>query len=456
MSAVPDILERIGFDEGIRGAFADLDASGEACLTGLACSAKAVALARLHRDSARPLLVVVPGQEEAEALLGDLEVCLGEERIFFFAETEVVPYDRRSPHVGLLGERIPTLVALSRAEPIVAVTTARAIAGRLPRPAEFERFLLPLRVGSAIPLEELREALLARGFRPERLVEEIGSFAVRGGLVDLYPFGSRNPVRVELFGDEIESIRTFDAATQRTVDELRTIDVLPQRELLLTSDVVTAARERGDLPFDEGADPFVEGIESWLPRFHPETATLLDYFGREGVVVLDEPSRLAEEADGQLAQARSQHDDLRARGHRVPDPDELFAGSAELGAGLSGRRTLRLALFAGESVRAAFRPEPLPEDVAPARRIRVTSQETFHGNFAVLRERLRATLDAGNAIYVLCDNHGQQSRLEEMLDDLAEAIRLDVAPLRNGFSLPDHALVVLTDHEMFARSARRY
>jgi transcription-repair coupling factor (superfamily II helicase) len=453
---VQDILERVSSDREVGLAFEDLRAGGEACLVGLSCSAKAMALARLHRDEARSLLVVVPDQEEAEALLGDLEVCLGEERIFFFAETEVIPYDRRSPHVGLIGERIPTLAALARSQPVVAVTTARAIAGKLPPPAEFERARLSLRVGQELPLEELREALVARGFRPERIVEEIGTFAVRGGLVDFYPFGSRNPVRVEFFGDEIESIRTFDAGSQRTVDEVREIDALPQRELMLTPEIVAAARGRGDLPFEEGKDPFVDGIEVFLPRFYPGTACLLDYLGRDGVIVLDEPARLADQADEQRAKAQEEHDELRSRGHRVPGPGELFLGSDELAAAFAGRATLRLALFGGDTVRAALRTEPLPEDASPTRKIRVNSQETFRGNFAVLRERLRAILDAGNTIFLLCDNQGQQSRLEEMLEDLADRIQLAVAPLRNGFSLPDHDLVVLTDHEMFARSGRRY
>ena len=131
MSAIESIARAVAADAAVQGAFGELQERGEATLTGLACSAKAMALAALHRETERPLLVVLADQEEAEALLGDLEVCLGEERIFFFAETEVIPYDRRSPHVGLIGERIPTLAALARSQPVVAVTTARAIAANV-------------------------------------------------------------------------------------------------------------------------------------------------------------------------------------------------------------------------------------------------------------------------------------------------------------------------------------
>ncbi|MBZ0269397.1 transcription-repair coupling factor, partial [bacterium] len=109
----------------------------------------------------------------------------------------------------------------------------------------------------------------------------------------------------------------------------------------------------------------------------------------------------------------------------------------------------------GESAWSALRPEGAPPPDTPYR-VHVTSQETFRGNFAVLRERLRDLVEQGNRVHLLCDNAGQLSRLEEMLEDLATRIDLAIAPLRNGFSMPSRALVVLTDHELFARTARRY
>jgi transcription-repair coupling factor (superfamily II helicase) len=453
VNPIEAIRDGVVADPAIVGVLEDLRAERPARLTGLACSAKAMALAEVHRATGRPLLAIVPSQEEAESLLGDLETCLGEERIFFFAETEVIPYDRRSPHVGLLGERIPALAALLGGESVVVVATARACAGRIPSPDTFRSFPLRLEVGGEIDRDELVTRLLAMGFRRERLVEEIGSLAVRGGLVDLYPFGGRFPIRVELFGDEIESIRRFDPATQRTVDSIPGAVVLPQREMLLTREVVAAARERGDLPFEPGADPFPDGIEAWLPRFHPETASVLDAFPEKGIVVLDEPVRIEERVEETVAAARAAYGELAGRGHDVPTPEELFLDPDDVAASLRGRTTLRLALFEGESAVTALGGRP---PSGGHRRVRVTSQETFRGSFVVLRERLRGLVDEGNVVHLLCDNEGQRSRLEEMLDDLADSLQLAVAPLRNGFAMPERRLVVLTDHELFARTARRY
>ncbi|HMB70681.1 MAG TPA: transcription-repair coupling factor [bacterium] len=455
MNRVDGLVEIVASEAGIRAAFDDLASGDESYLAGLACSAKAMALAALHRESGRALLVVVPEQEDAEALLGDLEVCLGEERVFFFPETEVIPYDQRSPHVGLMGERIPALAALADRAPSVVVTTARAAAGRVPKPADFAAARLSLNVGDEIALDALAESLVARGFRSERLVEEVGSFAVRGGIVDLYPFGRDHPVRVELFGDEIESIRSFDPATQRTLEEIRAVDVLPQRELLLTDGVVAAARARGDLPFDEGKNPFVEGVETWLPRFHAGPVPLFEHFDRCGVVVLDEPGRLQERIDQNAEAARDAYQERKARGHDLPAPEELFLTTSAAADALAGRPTLRLSLFPGDADRAALRPEAAPTQ-GSGHRVRVSSQETFRGSFAVLRERLGETLREGNSVVLLCDNQGQLTRLQEMLEGLADRITLDVAPLRNGFALPDRKLVVLTDHELFARTGRRY
>jgi transcription-repair coupling factor (superfamily II helicase) len=457
VTSLERILAAVESDAGVRGAFADLAAGGDAALVGLACSAKAMALAALHRDGARPVLVVVPTQEEAEALLGDLEVCLGEERVRFFPETEVMPYDHRSPHVGLLGERIAALAALADGERGVTITTAVALAGRVPGPADLARARFTLSVGEAIELPEIAARLVARGFRAERLVEEIGSFAVRGGLVDFYPFGAQHPVRVELAGDEVESIRRFDPASQRTVEQVRSVDVLPQRELLLDEETIGAARARGDLPFDEDADPFVDGVEFWLPWFHPSAATILDHLAASGAIVLDEPGRIEARIEENWTQANAAWAELTARGRRPPAPAELFLDPRAAAKAAAGRPTLRLSLFAGDSDRRAL-SEAAPRDGRPSepRRIRVASQETFRGSFAVLRERLRETLDTGSRVHLLCDNHGQANRLREMLEDLAERILIEVAPLRSGFSLPDHGLVVLTDHELFARTGRRY
>ncbi|HMB68226.1 MAG TPA: DEAD/DEAH box helicase, partial [bacterium] len=230
---------------------------------------------------------------------------------------------------------------------------------------------------------------------------------------------------------------------------------LPQRELLLTPDVIRLARERGDLPFEEGADPFVDGVEAWRPLFHPGATSLLEHFPADGLVVLDEPERIRDRVDEEFRAAVAAHEELTGRGHRRCAPSELFLDGAALAASLGDRPQLRLSLFAGASAATALVTDDAGTEPS-IHRVRVTSQETFHGNFAVLRERLRGLLEQGNEVHLLCDNQGQLSRLEEMLEDLVGSIRLAIAPLRNGFSLPSRALVVLTDHELFARTARRY
>jgi transcription-repair coupling factor (superfamily II helicase) len=454
VNSVAEVVDALAGAAPIRETRDALQESRNTTLLGLACSARGVALAHLQCASGRPLLVVVPSREEAEALVGDLEACLGEDAVFYFPDTEVLPYDSRSPHVGLTAERVESLAALAAAGAPVTVTTASALAGRtLPR-ALFDSSVLRLRTGGEIALDDLTTALAVRGFRRERLVEEIGTFAVRGGLIDLYPFGERNPIRVELFGDEIESIRSFDAATQLTVSESRKVTILPQRELILTDEVVKSASARGDLPFDRGADPFVEGVESYLPRFHPDASTLLDYLPDDAAIVLDEPGRVRDEIASAMAAAEEAHAELTSRGRSLPAPSELRAAAGEIAEGMARRTVLRLALFEGESVNTALaagegaRPE--------TRRLRVHSQEAHRGNFAVFRERLTGILDEGHTVHILCDNRGQADRLSGMLDELAERVHLRVASLRNGFSIPDIGLVVLTDHELFARTGRRY
>lgn len=456
MSLIREIIDHATSEPRAQEALAALRGGKNAVLVGAGCSFKALFLERLIRETGRPLFVVSPTHEEAESLLGDLEACLGEERVFFFPEAEVLPYDARSPHVGVLGERIPALHGLLEGTARVTVATARALAARVAAPKTFATFILHYRVGDEVPLEGMAEALTSRGFRRERIVEEIGAFAVRGGLVDFFPFGMQYPVRIEFFGDTIESIRRFDPATQRTVDECQVVDVLPQRELLLTDEIVQAARDRGDIPLEEGTAPFVEGVEWFLPRFHPATASAIDYFAKDGILVLDEPGRIVQEIEGIRAAMQVAYDEKKALGRDVPSPGELLLDENELAADFEGRPLLRWVLFSGESSQQALSATGSTAPEAEEFRIGVTSQETFRGSFGVLHERLRAILAEGQTVYLLCDNQGQKSRLENLLDDIADGIRFGVVPLRNGFSMPSLGLVLLTDHELFARTARRY
>ena len=322
------------------------------------------------------------------------------------------------------------------------------MAGRVPSPAEFAAMRLSLKVGDTWERDALVEELVRRGYRAERLVEEVGTFAVRGGLVDLFPFGSRHPLRVELFDDRIESLRTFDAATQRTVDPLPSISLLPQRELMAGPKEIAAAAAKGPLPFEEGSNPFVDGIEAWLPRFSPGAGSLLAHFAANGVVVLDEPDRLREALADHHAEAQSAYDALPAATARPPAPAELFLSAADVAAALAGRTVLRLALFRRDSARTALRAADGP---VAEHRVHVHSQETFRGGFSVLRERLQAQAQEGNEVWVFCDNRGQLGRLEEMLEGVAGTRPPRGGDLTGRLLLPARKLAVLTDHEIFAR-----
>src|SRR4030095_10732221 len=176
-------------------------------------------------------------------------------------------------------------------------------------------------------------------------------------------------------GDVIESIRRFDPVTQRTVEEIEALDVLPQREVLLTSQTTLEARRRGDLPFEEGDDPFVEGIELYLTRIHPGAGSLLAYFARNGIVVLDEPGRISEEIAEAIAQTDAAYHEVAGRGRDVPVPSEVVLNEEALRVKISGRRTLRMPLFAGQSAEAALRQPDAP--AISTQRIVVNSQETF-------------------------------------------------------------------------------
>ncbi|MGY8830475.1 MAG: transcription-repair coupling factor, partial [Pseudomonadales bacterium] len=208
--------------------------------------------------------------------------------VLHFPDWETLPYDLFSPHQDIISQRIAALYRLPELKHgvlVVPITTA------LHRLAP-KRFLLGsslvMQVSQQLDVNQMRGNLEAAGYRCVDTVYEHGEFAVRGALIDLFPMGSSQPYRIDLFDDEIETLRTFDPETQRSIDKVESIKLLPAREFPLEKKAVTdfrgRFRERFDVDFrrcpiyqdlSTGITP--AGIEYYLPLFFEETATLFDY-----------------------------------------------------------------------------------------------------------------------------------------------------------------------------------
>nr|WP_156873837.1 transcription-repair coupling factor [Perlucidibaca piscinae] len=263
----------------------------------------ALALTLAETASRHPGLVVVlmPGTQAATRLEDELRFFLAAEPdcpIWHFPDWETLPYDQFSPHQDIISQRLAVLHALPRATRGILVVPVSTSVHRLPPPGWLNSQTLSLHTGQRISLERTRQDLEAAGYRVVDTVYEHGEFAVRGSLIDLYPMGAEHPVRIELFDDDIETLRLFDPDTQRTLTAIDQLSLMPAHEFPLDKAGIRRFRDQwadtfqGDprrcsLYKDVQSGLAANGIEYYWPLFFDTTATLFDYLPDHSLLVTD-------------------------------------------------------------------------------------------------------------------------------------------------------------------------
>jgi len=255
-----------------------------------------------------------------------------------FPAWDCLPYDRVSPHATVVAQRMMTLARLSRvtgrAHPAVLLTTVNAALQRVPAREAVARQSLSAAPGNILPMAGITAWLDLNGFNRAATVREAGDYAVRGGIVDLYAPGMDEPVRLDFFGDTLESIRSFDPDSQRTTAELRGLDLVPMSEFQLTSDTIRLFRTGYVAAFGAASPDDVlyeavsegrryAGMEHWLPLFHKQLATLFDYIGA--------PSSSSSPQRGEGAERSEAGEGSRSQIDRSepPHPNPLLPGERE-------------------------------------------------------------------------------------------------------------------------------
>ncbi len=244
--------------------------------------------------------------------------------ILEFPAWDCLPYDRVSPHAAIVAQRMTALARLAgvkgRERPAVLLTTVNAILQRVPARAIVGKQSLSAAPGNVLPMSGITHWLELNGFNRASTVREPGDYAVRGGIIDLFAPGMGDPVRLDFFGDTLESIRSFDPETQRTNADLRALDLVPMAEFQLTSDTIRLFRTGYVAAFGAAAPDDVlyeavsegrrhAGMEHWLPLFHQRLETLFDYLGYEAPPSSPSPQR----GEAQAASGRRSLSEERRR-----------------------------------------------------------------------------------------------------------------------------------------------
>jgi transcription-repair coupling factor (superfamily II helicase) len=283
-----------------------------------------------------------------------------------FPAWDCLPYDRVSPHGGVVAQRMMALARLarvkSRERPAIVLTTVNAILQRVPPRETLARQSLAAAPGNLLPMSGVTQWLELNGYTRAATVREAGDYAIRGGIVDLFAPGMADPVRLDFFGDTLESIRSFDPETQRTTEELRKLDLVPMAEFQLTTDTIRLFRTGYVAAFGAaGPDDMLyeavsegrraAGIEHWLPLFHRQLATLFDYLEATPVAIEPLAEEAAHERLAQIAdyyQARKEALDQTGGGalYKPLPPDRLYLAEAEWRERLDRSGLARLTQFA--------------------------------------------------------------------------------------------------------------
>jgi len=434
-------------------------------LRGLTGSARGYLAGWLQRATARPVLYVVGHGDAFEEARDDLEYFRGPGATLALPEPDTLPYDPSSPHPGITAQRLEVLGRLARgAAPGVVLATVRGLLQRVPRPERLARALLELHVGHDYDPAALMERLVFMGYERLAEVESVGDFARRGGILDVYAAGLADPLRLEFDGGTLVSLRRFDAATQRSLEQLPAATVLPRYEVVIepheaaavTERLRAAREERAGGPPDDarargrstvpvGTPLFHDGMERFAAHYDPDPGTLFDYLPGDTVVVLDDPGRLRARAAELDELVRRGFEEARGPYPSISPPEALFLpGDAfdALTAPRPGADWLGPIVEAGDDARY---PLALATDCVPA--------EPVQRSIERLRNHLAELGANGIQPVILCDNPGQRDRLVELLGDTGAT--LGVGLVSAGFTLRGAGLAVMTDHEIFARYRRR-
>ncbi len=427
-----------------------------------------LALARAAASHHGPLLVVTPDPASAQRLEYALQFFLAgsDLPLLHFPDWETLPYDVFSPHQDIVSERLATLYRLPGAARGILVVPVQTLMHRLCPAAYVQANALLLEVGQRMDLDTMRATLTGAGYRCVSTVMEHGEFAVRGNLLDLYPMGSTWPLRIELFDDEIESLRSFDPDTQRSREKLTRVRLLPAREFPLDEAAVRDFRTRYRAAFegDPARSPVYRdvsqglapaGIEYYLPLFFEHTESLFDYLPETALVVtLDGTEaaahRFAEEAAQRYEQGR--HDTERP----LLPPARLFLAADEvLGACNRFPRVELQSFEATGSGACNFTTQSPPSLVMDAR-----AREPAAALLAFLRDTSRRVLFAAETsgrrehLLELLRGHDIFPRpcesWHDFLDDDAP-LGITVAPLEQGLSLSRPRLEVISEPQLFGQ-----
>ena len=463
-------------------------------------------------DAGAPLLVVSSSALDAQRLVDEVSWFAPGKRVFLLPDWETLPYDNFSPHHDLVSERLATLYQIQRGDFDVAVAPASTALYRLCPPAYLAAYTFFLATGHTLDPEALKAQMLTAGYAHVTQVVAPGEYCVRGGIIDLFPMGSALPYRIDLFDETVDSIRTFDVDSQRTLYKVNEVRLLPAREFPLDETGRAGFRSRfreifeGD-PSKKGVYRDVSngipsaGVEYYLPLFFEEVATLFDYLpaGTTAVLHRDVPRAVEEFWRDAASRYKLLSGDserpllpptqlflpaeeffLRLKAHARIDIDAPGATGADAISGATGADAISAAPEASAPPRTpGASTVPETSDAGTAGKTAATEPETTAlPDLSVDRRahdplaRLKVFLaHCGLRVFLAAESAGRRETMSAYLAEYAlrpipatdfaaflagtDTFAIGVSPLSNGFGMSAEGWCIVTESELYAATVRQ-
>ena len=444
-------------------------------------SSDALAIAELA-GNVRPLLAITADAASAQRLKTELAFFAPALKTCVFPDWETLPYDPFSPHADLVSERLATLYEMMRGTFDVAIVPVTTALTRL-MPVEYlaaNTFFFT--VGGKLSPDALRRQCTVAGYTHVTQVVAPGEYSFRGGLIDIFPMGSVLPYRIDLFDEDIDSIRSFDVDSQRSIYKVNDVRLLPAREFPMNEAAQTLFRQNFRIKFE--GDPSKSrvykdvskgvpsaGIEYYLPLFFEATARITDYLPAGTVIcAVSEQAALQQAVDAFWQDTHSRYATLRGdRANPVMPPHDLFLAPEEFFAAIKPFARVEMISGAASSVlgvEGSVSPPPAPTQPLPPLGVERRADNPLHrlGQFLESIERQQGR------VLLLADSPGRRETMQEFLAEYdlhpvaaagfedfrtaAAPFMLGVGPLHSGFVLIDGHCAVITENELYATQAR--
>lgn len=470
-----DLIERT---PSFKGIVATLQPDHHQLITGLSGSARTVLLGALHGQLKQPILAVTDSLAHMEELAADLENLLPATAVYQFPVEEVLAAEVATSSPNYRLQRVLALNALVHQQPAIIVASTAGLRRNIVAPTDFAQASLTIKAGSEVDPAKIREQLSAMGYQRQKMVLRPGDFAIRGSIIDIYALNTDNPVRIDLFDTEVDSLRYFDASTQRSIDNIEEAEILPATDFILPATefprVLTAlAKEYHDLQGQLSADdkdisqqlanrfePLINSLKNQqlaneLLEFsnlvYPTKHSLLDYLPAAGIVFFDDLTRIKQSAKQMQAEDEGWYKDKVANHQLIALPDLSNDVAALI------KQDHHAQIYG-----ALFKKGLGNIKLAQITDLGSRTMQRFFGQMPLLKAELQRWTEQGQTVVLMANSPERRKQIARTLADFGIAVteteltnikpnivQLVAANLNNGFEMPQAGIVIVTEGEMF-------